>query len=128
MAPAWDLEAVVKAFTEDTDMHGTALHTGLLPLDVERPGEHTQGRASDEPPSGDHWISSSARSSSDGGMVSPSALAVLRLITNSSCVGCSMGRSAGLAPLSILSTQLVGRRYQQRSAHNMRVAAPIIQQ
>src|SRR6266496_4056270 len=46
----------------------------------------------------------SACPSSDGGMISPSALAVLRLITSSNFVGCSMGRSAGLAPLRILST------------------------
>ena len=31
----------------------------------------------------------------------PSVLAVLRLITNSNLVGCSTGRSAGLAPLRI---------------------------
>ena len=35
------------------------------------------------------------------GMVSPGALAVLRLISSSNLVGCSTGRSAGLAPLSI---------------------------
>jgi len=51
-----------------------------------------------------HWITSSARPSSDGGMVSPIALAVLKLITSSNFVGCSTGRSAGLAPLRILST------------------------
>ena len=39
-----------------------------------------------------------------GGMVRPSAWAVLRLITSSNFVGCSTGRSAGLAPLRILST------------------------
>jgi len=33
-----------------------------------------------------------------------SALAVLRLIANSNFVGCSTGRSAGFAPLRILST------------------------
>ena len=32
-------------------------------------------------------------------MVRPSALAVLRLMTNSNVVGCKTGRSAGLAPL-----------------------------
>ena len=51
-------------------------------------------------------ITSSARSSSDCGMARPSALAVLRLITNSNFVGCSIGRSPGLAPLSILSMKL----------------------
>jgi len=34
-------------------------------------------------------------------MVRPSALAVLRLMTNSNVVGCSTGRSPGLAPLRI---------------------------
>jgi len=33
-------------------------------------------------------ITSSARASSDGGIVSPSALAVLRLMTSSNFVGC----------------------------------------
>src|SRR5262249_11005874 len=47
---------------------------------------------------------SSARTRTDCGMVRPSALAVLALITSSNLVGCSTGRSAGLAPLMILST------------------------
>src|SRR4029453_2444659 len=46
----------------------------------------------------------SARASSDGGIVRPRALAVLRLRTNSNFVGCSIGRFAGLAPFRILST------------------------
>jgi hypothetical protein len=45
----------------------------------------------------------SARSSSDGGMVSPSAFAVLRFMTNSNFVGCPTGSSAGLLPRRILS-------------------------
>jgi hypothetical protein len=49
-------------------------------------------------------ITSSARTSKEGGTVRPSALAVLRLITNSNLVGCSTGRSEGLVPLRILST------------------------
>ena len=39
-----------------------------------------------------------------GGMVRPRSFAVFRLITSSKVVGCSTGRSAGLAPLRILST------------------------
>jgi hypothetical protein len=50
-------------------------------------------------------ITWSARSRSDCGIVSPSAFAVLRLITSSNFVACSTGRSAGLAPLRILSSQ-----------------------
>src|SRR5437867_12913604 len=52
----------------------------------------------------DHSITWCARSSIDGGMVRPSVRAVLRLITSSYFVGCSTGRSLGLAPLRILST------------------------
>src|SRR5262245_36488433 len=51
-----------------------------------------------------HWITSSASTKRCGGMVSPRALAVLRLMTNSNFMGCSTGRLAGLVPLRILST------------------------
>src|SRR5947207_15453070 len=47
-------------------------------------------------------ITSSARARIDGGTMTPSAFAVLRLMTNSKMVGCMTGRSAGLAPLRIL--------------------------
>src|SRR5882724_312598 len=53
-----------------------------------------------------HWITSSARPSTDGGIVRPRASAVLGLMTSSNFVGCSMGRSAGLAPLRIKSATL----------------------
>jgi hypothetical protein len=43
--------------------------------------------------------------SSTGGIVMPRAIAVFRLITNSSLEGCSIGRSAVLAPLSMRSTK-----------------------
>ena len=43
----------------------------------------------------------SARTMIDGGIVRPSALAVLRLMTIWKCVGCSTGRSAGFAPRRI---------------------------
>ena len=46
----------------------------------------------------DHWITSSARARSDGGIVRSSAFAVSRLITSSNFVGCSMGRARGNAP------------------------------
>jgi hypothetical protein len=46
----------------------------------------------------------SARTCSDWGIVRPSALAVFELMTSSNLVGCSTGRSAGFAPLRILST------------------------
>ena len=46
-------------------------------------------------------ITSSARASSCGVMVRPSAFAVLRLMTKSNFVGCITGKSAGLAPFRI---------------------------
>ena len=57
-----------------------------------------------------YWITSSARSSRDGGIAIPSTLAVFRLITSSNFTGCSTGRSAGLAPFRILSTCRAARR------------------
>src|SRR5713226_5119501 len=46
-------------------------------------------------------ITSSARASSEGGTVSPRALAVFRLMTSSNLVGCITGKSAGFSPLRI---------------------------
>ena len=57
-----------------------------------------------EGPRLDHWITWSARASTDCGIVRPRALAALRLMTSSNFVGCSIGRSPGFAPLRILST------------------------
>src|ERR1700746_298803 len=50
-----------------------------------------------------HSIPSSARASTIGDSSSPSAFAVLRLMTSSYLEACSTGRSAGLAPFRILS-------------------------
>src|SRR5262245_23573368 len=49
----------------------------------------------------DYSITSSARASSVGGTVRPSALAVLRLMISSTFVDCWTGRSAGFSPLRI---------------------------
>ena len=57
-------------------------------------------------------ITSSARVRIVGGTVIPIALAVLRLIRSSNFVGCSTGRSAGFAPLRILSMNAPARRYK----------------
>jgi hypothetical protein len=75
----------------------------LLRARRERPSSYRAADERDEvaPP---HSITSSAKMYSCGGIVTPSASAVLRLITNLNSVGCSIGKSAGLAPLKILST------------------------
>jgi hypothetical protein len=48
-------------------------------------------------------ITLSARATNVAGTVIPIALAVLRLITSSNFVGCSIGISAGLTPCKILT-------------------------
>jgi hypothetical protein len=50
-----------------------------------------------------HSMTSSAVTSSEDGTVRLRALAVFKLITSLKRVGCSIGRSPGFAPLSILS-------------------------
>src|SRR5438552_3273495 len=75
-----------------------------LRLGHERRSKERRTRASKERAPVHHWMTSSARCRSAGGIVRPRALALLRLITNSNFVGCSTGRSPGLAPLRILST------------------------
>src|SRR5205823_4448248 len=81
----------------------------LLRRGSERQCEKRARRCADKSAPVHHWITSSARSSSDCGIVKPSALAVLRLMTNSNLVGCSMGRSPGFVPLKILSTRAAVR-------------------
>src|SRR5829696_9409326 len=66
-------------------------------------GRRSTGSGCDDLPA-PHSITSSARARKVGGMVRPSPRAVLRLMRNSNRVGCSTGKSAGFAPLRILST------------------------
>src|SRR5262249_33428881 len=63
-----------------------------------------------------HSITSSARASSVGGTVRPSALAVLRLITSSNLVGCITGKSAGLGPFGDRPTKGPGLAIRIRDA------------
>ena len=63
-----------------------------------------RGVLREQAPARGHSITLSARRSRSCGIASPIALAVLELMTSSIVVGCSTGRSAGFAPLRILST------------------------
>src|SRR5438132_6333333 len=92
--------------TEETDAPD---FRRLLRERGKRRREEHAGECANERPSLHHWITSSARSSSDCGTARPSAFAVLRLITSSNLVGCSIGKSAGFAPLRILSTKAAVR-------------------
>jgi hypothetical protein len=74
-------------------------HCGLL-----RPRNQWPRRCASEPRDECaplHWINSSAIANSVSGIVRPSALAVLRLTMRLYLVGCTTGRSAGVAPLRI---------------------------
>jgi hypothetical protein len=51
-----------------------------------------------------YLITSSAWKRMCGGIVRPRAFAVFKLMTSSNFMGCSTGRSAGVAPFKILST------------------------
>src|SRR5262249_35736869 len=89
--------------------HADAPHRlALLRARRERPRCRRAAEQRDEgaPP---HSITSSARARSVGGTSKPKALAVFRLTTNSNLVPCCTGRSAGFAPLRILSTKLAQR-------------------
>ena len=76
----------------------------------ERPRGRSAAEERDEVAPPEHSITSSARASNDGGTSMPSALAVLRLITNSNLVGAWTGSSAGFAPLRMRSTYWAARR------------------
>src|SRR5215510_10811810 len=74
----------------------------LLRAHRERPRRRSAEQRDERAPL--HSINSSARSRNDSGIVSPSPLAAVRLMTRSNLVGCSTGSSPGLAPRRILST------------------------
>src|SRR5215831_13874294 len=70
----------------------------------ERPRYRTTEQCDELASLNTHSITSSARASRVGGISRPIAFAVLRLIVSSNFVGCSIGRSAGLAPCKIRLT------------------------
>src|SRR6266487_3645919 len=85
-------------------------HCGLLRPRRERPRGRCAAEQRYERAAGAHSITSSAVIRMISGTVSPSAFAVLRLMTSSNFVGCSTGMSPGFAPRRILSTKSAARR------------------
>src|SRR5262245_21156989 len=79
-------------------------HPSLLRPRRERPCGRRAAEQRDELAPPHHSMTSSARASNMAGTSRPSALATVRLMTNSNLVGCSTGRSPGFAPRRILST------------------------
>src|SRR5262249_17856341 len=57
-----------------------------------------------------HWNTRSARTSSEGEIVSPRVAAVFRFTVRSNFRGCSMGSPPARAPLSRRSTKVAARR------------------
>ena len=102
-----------ESYPQDVRPHvrfGSKADIGLSPIDVRYSPKSGHGRVLAECPlcakSGHqpHSINSSASDRNDAGTVNPSALAMVRLMTNSNLVSRSIGRSAGLAPLRIRPT------------------------
>jgi hypothetical protein len=85
-----------------TASHTDPTHPLALRARRERPRRRAAEQCKEE--AAPHSITSSARCCRNHGNSSPSSLAVLMLIASSNTVGCSTGRSAGFAPLRILST------------------------
>src|SRR5215471_19720411 len=81
----------------------------LLRSHRKRPSSCRAANKRDELPP-PHSITSSARSNNASGIFSPSALAVVRLMTRLNLVGCSTGMSPGFVPRRILSTSSAARR------------------
>src|SRR5262245_24461660 len=73
----------------------------LLRTRRDRPCRRRTAEQRDELAALHHSITSSARPISGSGMVRPRALAVFRLMINSTLVACWTGRSAGFSPLRI---------------------------
>jgi hypothetical protein len=101
--PAADDQHAGDEADQQHDVLAKQLATRVLPFGLSRTLHGLGGSQA-------HSITSSARRRIEGGMVMPRVLAVLRLTTSSKLVGCSIGRSAGLAPLRILSTYAAARR------------------
>src|SRR6267143_5330957 len=93
---------MIEAHMKETDLVHLAR---LLRVSGERRNEDGEDEDGQSEPMSCHRITSSALSSSDCGIVRPSALAVLRLMTSSNLEGRSIGRSPGLAPSRIFPTR-----------------------
>src|SRR6516225_9148624 len=117
----FDIAVLAQALTEG-GRHGRILprrrviekpnhrHRLLLRPRRERPRCSRASEKRDELAPPHHSITLSARSRSGGGIARPIAFAVCRLTASSNLVGCSIGKSAGWAPRSTLSTKTATRR------------------
>src|SRR5262249_54079006 len=98
----------------ETIAAGSAADVRFAPIatEVPRRDDPPLGAKSDQSASQQeaaYSITSSARASSVGGTLRPSAWAAVKLMTRSNLVGCSTGMSPGFAPRRILSTMPAAR-------------------
>jgi hypothetical protein len=103
-APVGDLEGLRGRPAVRTKVARAEPHRGDLAATGPAGPRWAEAAGGVEPDGRRHWMISSARASTAGGIVRPSALAVFRLMMSSNLVGCSTGRSAGFAPFRTLST------------------------
>jgi len=83
---------------------GGSLNVRFTPKVAELLRRHGMTRCANSRHQRSYSITLSARAITVGGTVMPSFLAVLTSMVSSNVVGCCIGKSAGLAPLRILST------------------------
>jgi hypothetical protein len=102
------LSLQVVALRHESDVDGYHLKTSYSDLrgkgPFPEPARWANNRLMQRIKTGFYSITSSARSRNASGIVRPSALAVVRLMTNSNLIGCSTGMSPGFVPRRILST------------------------
>src|SRR4029079_11152938 len=82
----------------------------LLSEQTEGRNKRTRAKRDDQFAAGVHSITFVACTRIDCGILMPRFRAVFLFNTKSNLVGCSTGRSAGFAPLSILSVRMAARR------------------
>src|SRR5262249_18735610 len=106
LAPAQTLKRLLERRELGTPCGGRAREHADTPHSLallrpcrQRPRRRSAAEQRDELAAPDHSITSSARSRSGSGMVSPIDFAVLRLTNSSNLVGCWTGKSAGFSPL-----------------------------
>ena len=107
--PPWLRRArTIEPFSLSVQGHSRNLHAQATSAFLQEPtlvaAQYLSLRANQRDLGAAYSITSSVTASILSGTRNPSVLAVLRLMTRSNLVGCSIGKSPGLAPFRILST------------------------
>src|SRR5262249_23013912 len=112
-AAAFDIAEISQRLSERPDLrqveigqHTDGRNSGCLGMSQEGgcPQRRSTGCRRRDEMAPSHSMISVAKTSRCSGILSPSASAVFLLMTRSKTIGCSTGRSAGLAPFKMRST------------------------